>query len=97
MIIKFVAKDFWTAQKKVSELINGRILVGHALSNDLKVCIWVIIFFHILDLSVYFSYQPMVFKTEIWTVLVQALLLSHPKKDTRDTSEYQPFLRFCQT
>ncbi|BAT92613.1 RNA exonuclease 4-like [Vigna umbellata] len=52
------AKDFWTAQKKVSELINGRILVGHALSNDFK-----------------------------------ALLLSHPKKDIRDTSEYQPFLR----
>ncbi|KAK7335111.1 hypothetical protein VNO80_26883 [Phaseolus coccineus] len=52
------AKDFWSAQKKVSELINGRILVGHALSNDLK-----------------------------------ALLLSHPKKEIRDTSEYQPFLR----
>ncbi|KAL5151526.1 RNA exonuclease 4 [Glycine soja] len=31
------AKDFWAAQKKVAELINGRILVGHALSNDLKV------------------------------------------------------------
>ncbi|TKY49142.1 RNA exonuclease 4 [Spatholobus suberectus] len=52
------AMDFWTAQKKVAELMNGRILVGHALSNDLK-----------------------------------ALLLSHPKKDTRDTSEYQPFLK----
>ncbi|XP_058779574.1 uncharacterized protein LOC131653452 [Vicia villosa] len=52
------AKDFSTAQKKVAELIHGRILVGHALSNDLK-----------------------------------ALLLSHPKKDIRDTSEYPPFLR----
>ncbi|XP_004489063.1 uncharacterized protein [Cicer arietinum] len=52
------AKDFCTAQKKVAELIKGRILVGHALSNDLK-----------------------------------ALLLSHPKKDIRDTSEYQPFLK----
>lgn len=52
------AKDFCTAQKKVAELIHGRILVGHALSNDLK-----------------------------------ALLLSHPKKDIRDTSEYPPFLR----
>ncbi|KAL5151527.1 RNA exonuclease 4 [Glycine soja] len=51
------AKDFWAAQKKVAELINGRILVGHALSNDLK-----------------------------------ALLLSHPRKDIRDTSEYRPFL-----
>ncbi|XP_027342052.1 RNA exonuclease 4 isoform X3 [Abrus precatorius] len=51
------AKDFWTAQTKVAELIKGRTLVGHALCNDLK-----------------------------------ALLLSHPKKDIRDTSEYQPFL-----
>ncbi|KAL2980891.1 hypothetical protein AAZX31_13G255100 [Glycine max] len=54
------AKDFWAAQKKVAELINGRILVGHALSNDLK-----------------------------------ALLLSHPRKDIRDTSEYRPFLKCC--
>lgn len=52
------AKDFPTVQKKVAELIKGKILVGHALRNDLK-----------------------------------ALLLSHPKKDLRDTSEYQPFLK----
>ncbi|KAJ7014420.1 LOW QUALITY PROTEIN: RNA exonuclease 4 [Populus alba x Populus x berolinensis] len=44
------ARDFSTAQKKVAVLIKGRILVGHALSNDLK-----------------------------------ALLLSHPRKDLRDT------------
>ncbi|XP_010675445.2 uncharacterized protein LOC104891447 [Beta vulgaris subsp. vulgaris] len=52
------AKDFSTAQKKVAELIKGKVLVGHALRNDLK-----------------------------------ALLLSHPRKDMRDTSEYQPFLK----
>ncbi|XP_065862005.1 RNA exonuclease 4 [Euphorbia lathyris] len=52
------AKAFMTAQNKIAELIKGRILVGHALSNDLR-----------------------------------ALLLSHPKKDLRDTSEYQPFLK----
>ncbi|PPD83071.1 hypothetical protein GOBAR_DD20010 [Gossypium barbadense] len=52
------AKDFRVVQKKVAELIKGRILVGHALHNDLK-----------------------------------ALLLTHPKKDLRDTSEYQPFLK----
>ncbi|CAK9325230.1 unnamed protein product [Citrullus colocynthis] len=50
------AKDFPTVQKRVAELIKGKILVGHALRNDLK-----------------------------------ALLLSHPKKDVRDTSEYQFF------
>lgn len=32
------AKDFMTVQKKVAELIKGKILVGHALHNDLKVC-----------------------------------------------------------
>ncbi|KAK8451021.1 hypothetical protein SEVIR_6G101100v4 [Setaria viridis] len=52
------AKEFWVVQKEVAELIKGRILVGHALHNDLKV-----------------------------------LLLSHPKKDTRDTSEYEIFRR----
>ncbi|WCJ43263.1 RNA exonuclease 4 [Euphorbia peplus] len=52
------AKEFMTVQNKIAELIKGRILVGHALSNDLR-----------------------------------ALLLSHPKKDLRDTSEYQPFLK----
>ncbi|XP_048321160.1 uncharacterized protein LOC107432521 isoform X2 [Ziziphus jujuba] len=52
------AKDFRVVQKRVAELIKGRILVGHALRNDLK-----------------------------------ALLLSHPKNDIRDTSEYQPFLK----
>ncbi|VFQ97559.1 unnamed protein product [Cuscuta campestris] len=52
------AKNFNAVQTKVAELIKGRVLVGHALHNDLK-----------------------------------ALLLSHPKNDIRDTSEYQPFLK----
>ncbi|CAH1425695.1 unnamed protein product [Lactuca virosa] len=52
------AKDFRVVQKEVAELLKGRILVGHALRNDLK-----------------------------------ALLLSHPKKDIRDTAEYQPYLK----
>ncbi|CAL5006661.1 unnamed protein product [Urochloa decumbens] len=52
------AKEFWVVQKEIAELIKGRILVGHALHNDLKV-----------------------------------LLLSHPKKDIRDTSEYEIFRR----
>ncbi|KAL6529692.1 hypothetical protein OROGR_015315 [Orobanche gracilis] len=52
------AKNFNAVQAKVAEMIHGRILVGHALRNDLK-----------------------------------ALLLSHPKKDIRDTSEYAPFLK----
>ncbi|NXM49656.1 REXO4 exonuclease, partial [Gymnorhina tibicen] len=30
-------EDFKTVQKEVAEILNGRILVGHALQNDLKV------------------------------------------------------------
>ncbi|KAL2636157.1 hypothetical protein R1flu_007636 [Riccia fluitans] len=30
------AEDFWTVQKEVAELIQGKILVGHAIHNDLK-------------------------------------------------------------
>ncbi|XP_014798248.1 PREDICTED: RNA exonuclease 4 [Calidris pugnax] len=30
-------EDFKTVQKEVAEILNGRILVGHALRNDLKV------------------------------------------------------------
>lgn len=31
------AKDFWVVQKRVADITKGRILVGHALHNDLKV------------------------------------------------------------
>ncbi|CAN1249053.1 RNA exonuclease 4 [Linum perenne] len=37
ILVCFTAKNFPIVQKKVAELIKGRILVGHALSNDLKV------------------------------------------------------------
>ena len=50
------AKAFNTVQSQVADLCKGRILVGHAVHNDLKV-----------------------------------LMLSHPKKDIRDTSRYRPF------
>ena len=33
------AKEFRLVQNKVAEFIKGRILVGHALRNDLKVSI----------------------------------------------------------
>ncbi|KAL8032061.1 hypothetical protein ABFS82_13G069800 [Erythranthe guttata] len=52
------AKNFNAVQKNVADMIHGRILVGHALRNDLK-----------------------------------ALLLSHSKKDIRDTAEYAPYLK----
>ncbi|KAK0277404.1 3'-5' exonuclease [Friedmanniomyces endolithicus] len=51
-----VARSFAEVQTDVAELLAGRILVGHALKNDLQV-----------------------------------LLLSHPKRDLRDTSRYAKF------
>ncbi|KAG5518736.1 hypothetical protein PMAC_002705 [Pneumocystis sp. 'macacae'] len=50
------APSFEEIQSKVADLLKDRILVGHALKNDLDV-----------------------------------LLLSHPKKDIRDTSKFKPF------
>lgn len=36
--VVFLGEDFKTVQKEVADILNGRILVGHALHNDLKVC-----------------------------------------------------------
>lgn len=33
----YAAEDFVDVQKQVSDILKGRILVGHALHNDLKV------------------------------------------------------------
>lgn len=50
------ARTLEQVQKDVFDILDGRVLVGHAVSNDLE-----------------------------------ALLLSHPKRDIRDTSKHQPF------
>ena len=50
------ARTFEAVQSEVAKLIDGKILVGHAIKNDL-----------------------------------QALLLSHPKRDIRDTSRHPAF------
>lgn len=36
----FLGEDFKTVQKEVAGILKGRILVGHALRNDLKVRGW---------------------------------------------------------
>lgn len=51
-------KDLSVVQKEVFDIINGRIVVGHALKNDFN-----------------------------------ALLMSHPKRDMRDSARYRPFRR----
>lgn len=50
------ARSLEEVQKDVAEIIEGKILVGHAVRNDLE-----------------------------------ALLLSHPKRDIRDTSKHPPY------
>lgn len=54
-----VARPFDEVQRAVAELLEGRILVGHAVKNDLAV-----------------------------------LLLSHPRRDIRDTSKYAEFRKY---
>lgn len=54
------ARSLEEVQIDVSKLLDGNILVGHAIRNDLD-----------------------------------ALLLSHPKRDTRDTSKHPPFRRYA--
>ncbi|KAL2817385.1 RNA exonuclease 4 [Aspergillus granulosus] len=54
------ARSLEQVQKEVAEILDGRILVGHALRNDLD-----------------------------------ALLLSHPKRDIRDTSKHPPYRKFA--
>ena len=52
------AVDHATIRTTVGQLLHDKILVGHALTNDLSV-----------------------------------LMLSHPRKDMRDTARYKPFMR----
>ncbi|KAL4938076.1 hypothetical protein BDV06DRAFT_215377 [Aspergillus oleicola] len=54
------ARTLEQVQKEVGEILDGRILVGHALRNDLD-----------------------------------ALLLSHPKRDIRDTSKHPPYRKIA--
>lgn len=81
MMFFATARDFHTVQKKVAELIKGRILVGHALRNDLKVLVFT---FGCLRNFIYIEIL----------LIGQVLLLSHPKMDMRDTSECELFLKY---
>ncbi|KAL4806425.1 Nop53-domain-containing protein [Aspergillus unguis] len=54
------ARSLEQVQREVAEILEGRILVGHALRNDLD-----------------------------------ALLLSHPKRDIRDTSKHPPYRKIA--
>lgn len=50
------ARDFTQVQEDIAQLLDGRVLVGHSVRNDLL-----------------------------------ALLLSHPRRNTRDTAMYPPY------
>jgi hypothetical protein len=61
-IIFSSAKDFRVVQKRVAEIVNRRILVGHALHNDLKVRYLDWLFF-LLFIGWIFSSVPMSFSS----------------------------------
>ncbi|KAH8696097.1 hypothetical protein BGW36DRAFT_417384 [Talaromyces proteolyticus] len=54
------ARSFEEVQKDIAQILDGTVLVGHALRNDLE-----------------------------------ALILSHPKRDIRDTSKYPPYRKLA--
>ena len=56
------APSYAKVQKEVHDILKGRVLVGHALQNDLK-----------------------------------ALLLSHSRRQIRDTAKYKPFRKLLKT
>ena len=63
-------------QKEVSDIIEHRLLVGHAIHNDLEVIV------HLYD-----HIRSAV--TDVFSD--QVLFLSHPKRRTRDTQRYKAF------
>lgn len=79
------APTFDQVQKDVAQLIEGRVLVGHAISNDTKVRARVCFHSHYLTIRLSTINVP------------QALLLSHPHTHIRDTSKYQPLQALART
>lgn len=78
-------------QKEVAELLKGKILVGHALRNDLRVNCKN----QKHTKTIYKGFLQFILVIKRFLIILQALLLSHPKTDIRDTAEYQPFLKYC--
>ena len=47
----FLAPPFTEVQKQVADLTNGKILVGHAVHNDLKVGFLFLFFWHVSSIN----------------------------------------------
>lgn len=75
------APPFDAVQRQVAELLRGRILVGHALSNDLEVR---------FTGAVPLSHGA---RRESSPDSMQVLQLMHPRRDVRDTAKYPPLMR----
>lgn len=71
-VTKRTARPFVEVQKRVADLLKDKILVGHAVSNDLKA--GPLIINHYFGILTVFN--------------LQALLLSHPFPLTRDTQQF---------
>jgi RNA exonuclease 4 len=71
-VAKRTAKPFMEVQRRVADLLKDKILVGHAVSNDLKA-----------GPPIIYHYSGI-----LTVFILQALLLSHPFPLTRDTQQF---------
>ncbi|KNZ61387.1 hypothetical protein VP01_1407g1, partial [Puccinia sorghi] len=80
MFIK--ASSFEDVTRKVADLTRNKVLIGHAITNDLQV-------------SLFSTSFRLAFPLQMF--LVVALLLTHPRQMIRDTSTYQPLRKLAKT
>lgn len=79
--VNCTAEKLEVVQKEVYEMLKGRILVGHAISNDEKVTCHV---------RVSASRLPR-HECSRLAYHLQALFMNHPKRFIRDTQKYQGY------
>ncbi|KAF8568390.1 hypothetical protein P879_04347 [Paragonimus westermani] len=87
------ARSFADVHREVAKLCKGRILVGHSIGNDLKElnqssCIFLEDW---MPCSCDINPQAATSATLDVRDLFKVLMLSHPRRDIRDTSRYRPF------
>lgn len=79
-------EDVRTVQKEVADILKGRIVVGHAIHNDLKVASKYWRKLHLKKRN-----NALLCWFSNYELPSQILLLDHPKKKIRDTQKYKPF------
>ena len=77
-VTKRAAQPFGEVQRRVAALLKDKVLVGHAVFNDLKARVPIM-----SSLFLFFIFYFLYLTVFLW----QALLLSHPFPSTRDTQQ----------